>query len=421
MNTSIELLKSLVYKGALVKNLAINDAVLDRLNYELSIIERNGFVDYFITYSSIIEICNDLKLLRTYGRNTAPNSLVNYCLDICMINPIEEDFIFERFIHPDRVKSPDIDIDIPCGFRKIVIDSFKKKHPDYGVYDLVYNLKEPDGKFDFRYDNKEFLIHECGCIITKEKLVDSTFFYDDVEYYYLKDSKNDPNYESKIDILELNYLNKLQLILNRVGEEYHPYKLPLNDEKVFDFFIHGNLENIFQFNTKSIKRIFESFNPESIDDLTLILVLFQLQQLDYIHIVTQNKQSGNIGFFSSNKRVSALLKESYGVVAYQETFLHILNSIAGMEFPTAEMWRQKLMLDKTNEEKNNFSEVFKKGCKVNSSLDDFEVSELTRLVLEKSKSTFPKSHGLSYAIMGYWCAYYKVYFRKEFDMAFSIK
>jgi DNA polymerase-3 subunit alpha len=85
MITNIELLKKLVYNGARSKKLPLTDIVLDRLSYELSIIEKQNFCDYFITYSRIIEVCNELNLLRSYNRGSAANSIVNYCLDITKI------------------------------------------------------------------------------------------------------------------------------------------------------------------------------------------------------------------------------------------------------------------------------------------------------------------------------------------------
>ncbi len=85
MNTKITYLKQLIYAGAIEKDLVMSDNVLDRINYELNIIKSGGFVDYFILYARIVEICNELKLLRSCGRGSAVGSIVNYCLDITKI------------------------------------------------------------------------------------------------------------------------------------------------------------------------------------------------------------------------------------------------------------------------------------------------------------------------------------------------
>ena len=119
MKDNHEQLKKLVYKGARDKKLVITDIVLDRISYELSIIEKQGFTDYFILYSRIIEICNKLNLIRSFGRGCSANSIINYCLDVTKINPIDENLIFERFISPQQKQLPDIDIDIPNGQQKM--------------------------------------------------------------------------------------------------------------------------------------------------------------------------------------------------------------------------------------------------------------------------------------------------------------
>ena len=122
-----EHLKKLVFKGAENKKIAITDKVLERIRYELSVIEEKDFTGYYILYSRIIEICNELNLLRSFGRGSALNSMVNFCLDITKINPIDENLIFEKFVSPHQKHLPDIDIDIPKGYQKIVIDLLKSK------------------------------------------------------------------------------------------------------------------------------------------------------------------------------------------------------------------------------------------------------------------------------------------------------
>ena len=117
MKDNHEKLKKLVYKGARDKKLVITDIVLDRISYELSIIEKQDFTDHFILYSRIIEICNKLNLIRSFGRGCSANSIINYCLDVTKINPIDENLIFERFISPQQKQLPDIDIDIPTHIK----------------------------------------------------------------------------------------------------------------------------------------------------------------------------------------------------------------------------------------------------------------------------------------------------------------
>lgn len=254
MTSKLKQLKKLVYTGAKKKNLAASDSVLDRIGYELAIIENLGFTDYFIVYARIVEICNDLNLIRSYGRSTAPNSIINYCLDITKIKPLEENLIFERFIHPEQKTLPDIDIDIPDGQLKNVVKELKKKYPEYSVYYFAFTPRKDMNWKDVFYKNILYKKHPFGIIITSEKLDNSSFSYKDEEFYFSNDIFEDSYYTNKIDILGLRYLNRIQLIINEIGEEFHPFKLPLNDLLVFNYFATENIDDIFQLNSSFLEK-----------------------------------------------------------------------------------------------------------------------------------------------------------------------
>ena len=420
MFTNIEQLKKLVYNGARSKKLQITDIVLDRLSYELSIIEKQNFCAYFITYSRIIEVCNELNLLRSYNRGSAANSMVNYCLDITKINPIEENLIFERFILPQQKKLPDIDIDIPKGSQDIVIEKLKLKYPEYNSYRIAYLSQYDSDKINVYYNNNIYKKHQFGFIFTTEKLSNlNTFLYEEQEYYLALNHTKDEIYDGKFDLVEQEVLNRLQLIVNQIGVKYHPYQLPLNDEKVFNLFASGDLDNIFQFDSPTLKPLLAQFKPNSIYDLSIIFAMFRPRFKDYIPTIIHNKFNGNTHYFHSDTRVYDILNETYGLLIYQETFLHLLNKIAGISFAEAELWRRKIMRDKSNTEINAFISIFNKGCKKHSTLNDIEMASLTNLIVNMINYTFQKTHSLSYSIIAYWCAYYKTYFKAEFDKAYS--
>ena len=419
MTAKHEQLKALFYKGARNKNLIITDSVLDRITFELSEIEILGFTDYFILFSRIVEICNELNILRSCGRGSATSSLVNYCLDITKINPISEGLIFEQFVSPKQNKIPDIDIDVPKGQQKKVIEKLKQKFPEYNAYFIAFSPQTESDYDDVVYNNTIYKKHPCGVIITTEKLTDSTFVYEEQEFYYTADIANDKYYQSKIDILELEYLNRLQLIVNEIGEEYHPYRLPLNDKQVFDFFTSGELENIFQFDTNSQKKILTQFKPNSIHDLTIINAMFRPNLLNFIPIIIRNKFDSEDRFGIRDKRVSEILKETYGFLIYQETFLHLSKEIAGISYEEAALWKRKIWRDKSNKESISFRNVFSNGCREHSSLNEFEIESLTWLVSEMLNLLFQKSHSISYTQIGYWGAYYKTHFRAHFEKAFN--
>lgn len=419
MENKFEHLKQLVYEGAKNKMPDINDVVLDRISYELNTIKKLDFIDYFILYSRIIEVCNEFKLLRSYGRGSAPNSIVNYCLDITNINPIEENLIFERFIHPTQKQLPDIDIDIPKGWQKKVIEKLKQNYPEYYTYSIAFLPKSENDYEAIAYNNVNYKIHPCGIAITTQEIGYPTFQFSGQDFYLANDIQNDPYYYDKIDILELHYLNRLQLIANEVGNNYHPYKLPLTDKKVFKLFVEGNLENIFQFNVHSLKSILQNFRPNSIHDLSLINAMFRPGLTEQIPTVINLKFNTEQIFCPSDLRVSEILKETYGFFIYQETFLHLSKLISGISYSDAELWRKKIMRDRSNSELITFSSVFADGCRKHSTLTEIEIASLTNMITGGLRLTFQKSHSLSYSTVAYWGAYYKTYFKEHFDRAFN--
>jgi DNA polymerase-3 subunit alpha len=424
MIENITTLKSLVYKGAILKQLIMNDVVLDRLNHELFIIDKLKLIDYFLIYSKVVKICNAQNILRSYGRGSACASLVNYCLDITKLNPLQEGLFFERFLNPEISEYADIDIDIPFGYHKIIIEKLKEELPDHFIYKLAYLPTSSNVEYEKVIINEiSYKEHPCAIIISSEKFPLSIGVYNNIEYYYtdhyLEISKTLNPF--KFDILELDYLNKLEDVVKLVGDEFHPYKLLLTDKKVFDFFKNGDRSNIFQFSTNSIHKILSDFEPTSIYDLTIINSLFRPRSLDNIPTVTNNKRNGYIDPYQNDKRVGDILKDTYGVLIFQETLIHLLNEIAGFSFIEADKFRRILFEGNDKEKISEFSIKFKSGCTANSSLKSKDIKQLETMILEQIPRSFLKSHTLCYATIAYWGAYYKVNFEMEFDYVFNRK
>jgi DNA polymerase-3 subunit alpha len=416
-------LKSLVYNGAQLKRLEMNDVVLDRLNHELSIIEKLNLIDYFLTYSKIVEICNTQNILRSYGRGSACGSLVNYCLDITKIDPLKEGLIFERFLNPDLSKFADIDIDIPFGYQKLIIEKLKMELPDHFIYNLAF-LPTAGGEAYEKViiDEIFYKKHPCGIIISLNKIPLPIGEYNNTEYYYTNDYRNITSLNNfKFDILELEYLNKLEQIVKLVGNEYHPYKLPSTDKKVFSFFKNGDRSNIFRFNTDYIGEILHDFEPTSINDLTIINSLNRPDSIENIPFLINNKQKGYFDHYQNDRRVDEILKETYGLLVFQETFMHLLYAIAGFSYTEADIYRRILSKINDKEKNSEFISKFKSGCKQNSSLNFKQICQLETMILEKIPMAFNKSHSMCYSTIAYWGAYYKVNFEKEFDYVFNKK
>lgn len=411
-------LKSLVYAEAEKKLIWATDVYLDRLVYELSIIHKQGFTDYFLLYKRLIDIINSFGLIRSPGRNTAPGSLVNYCLDITKIDPVKEGLIFERFLLPDQTKLPDIDTDIPAGYQDLIIETLKKQYPQYDTSYLVFEQNSDRQNREVIYNGISYKKHSCGVIIRQNQEIHATFSVDGRKYCILHET-DQSLYEEKIDILELPYLNKLQNIVDEIGDAYHPYKLSLQDEDVFALFAEGALQDVFQFNGPTLRRVAKSFKPVSVRDLALVQAVFRPGSMQYIAAIVRNKRSLGAESDLSLGPVSDILRESYGVLVYQETFLLLMQEISGMSFSESEKWRRRIMRDKSGVELSLLREHLMLNCRrYNYSLPS-EIEDFVEMIVGMLPLTFPKAHALSYAMVGYWGAYYKAHFPEVFTKVFG--
>ncbi len=415
---SYQYLKDLIFDGAKAKGLALTDEVLDRINYEMCIIRENDFVEYLIIYSKIIEICNDFGILRSPGRGGAAGSLINYCLDITKVDPIANGLLFERFIYWQDTNNPeiDIDIDIPVGYCDIVLEEFKRRYSEYNVYYFAFIPKTIEDGLNIVHKGVIYKKHPCAIIITKQTLTHSIFYYEKQPYYYADNISDFPLKDFRFDILELGYLNRLQTIVDIIGDEYHPYELPLDDKKVFEFLESGDLHNIFLFNSVGIPELLQNFNPDSLGDLALVNAICRPGLINQLPELLACKKGEHAIDFNT-RRLSEILKETYGVLIYSETLLQILHEIVGMSYVEAmDCWNY---IKKGNTKNNlQFTEFFLKKCSENSTLNDNDVKELLRLIQENGQHCFLKAHSLCYSTIGYWGAYYKTHFEWVFNKAF---
>lgn len=417
MKNKLSYLKNEIYKGAKHKKLCISDIVLDRLSYELNIIEEKGFTDYFITYSRIIEICNEQKLIRSYGRGSAPASLVNYCLDITNINPLEHNLRFEKFIHPLQKRLPDIDLDIPNGSRNLIIDKLKKKYSEYKFYKIAYLGDSIFSSDKVTHNDIDYKIHLNGTLIINDNLTNSIFNFLSKDYYICKDLQKDVLMDNKVDLVELHSLDNFHYILDKIGDNNHPYHIPLDNIDTFESLKKGKIELKLGYEFLNFMRLCEEFQPNSIQDLALLFAINRKPLLNSFPKLISFKNNKEAHYNWTDIRVSNILSETYGVIVYQETFIDIMIEIAEFDYIEAENWRT--IFATKNDEVNNtsFTIAFYKKCKENSVLTELEISKLATLILDTARFTFQKSHSISHAIIGYWAAYYKTHFPEIFDRA----
>ena len=311
-------------------------------------------------------------------------------------------------------------IDIPKGNQEKILNILNEKLPDYNLGFIAFKNKLKSSPYkDVVIENINYKKHPSGIIINKN--INSKDFkcVNGLNYYIKKEEGNCLAFDEMFNVLELDYLNKLQEINNNIGNKHHPYKIPLDDKKTFKILCKGDSNNIFQFNTSSMSNILKEFSPSSIEDLSIINAMYRPGCLDVLDCVIENKKNSDFSSFE-NKTLNQLLSETYGVLVYQETFLLILNKFCGISYPEGEKWRKKLIKNYQGFKSDfGFMDYFYDKVKEKRILSDNDIGKLNLMIFNYIKSIFPKSHSLCYSIIGYWGAYYKANFRKEFEEVFK--
>jgi DNA polymerase III subunit alpha len=422
MNSKNYRLKELVYAGAKAKQLAFSPAVIERLDLELSTIEKAGCADYLLVYKGIVDICNQHELLRSPGRGSACGSLVNYCLDITKINPFEENLIFERFLNTAVTKQLDIDIDIPMGKRELVLEELKKAYPEYHINLVAFEPPKEGLETSIELNGVKYREHPCAIIISKASYPSIPQAEMGSNRYYLIHEYPEglKKLEAhKFDVLELEYLNRLEQIAAQLDPKFHPYLLDKNDPETLAFFAKDDLEHIFQFSSKSLGQLLADFKPARFQDLIIMNALFRPGAITNISRVIRNKNQGYHEFYPSEPKMAMILEETYGLILYQETFMHIAVQVAGFSYTEADSYRRVLYRNDDYSQVEKFKVEFADACKKNSCLTPVEIEHLKENCVQSMTHAFNKSHSASYATVAFWCAYYKTHFRDVFEGVFE--
>lgn len=466
---SKEYIHSLTKKG-LYKRLKGNIPKIyeERLNHELTIIEKMGFVDYFLIVYDYVLYAKKNNILVGPGRGSAAGSLVSYCLGITNVDPMEYHLSFERFLNPDRVTMPDIDIDFEYTKRGLVIDYVRTRYGkmnvapimtfgtlgakqvirDIGrILDIPMNLIDMLAKFmDPKLSLKENLAnekikellnnykelkkvyqdafhleglkrhistHAAGVVISSVSLdevipisYNGEIIMTGVTMEYLEDLGL-----LKMDFLALRNLtiiaNVLDLIKENTGKVLDLNKINLNDPAIFELFSKGDTEGIFQYESNGMRNLMLKMHPNSFSDLVAAVALFRPGSMNNIDLFIARKQ-GRVQTSYLHPDLEPILKETYGVIVYQEQVMQILVKIGGYTYAEADNIRRAM-----SKKKESVMLKDKEHFLTNASKLGYEqkVSEaIYDLILKFANYGFNKAHSVSYALIGYQMAYLKVKF-----------
>ncbi|MCL1996155.1 MAG: DNA polymerase III subunit alpha [Defluviitaleaceae bacterium] len=380
------------------------DLHTDRLRYELEIIHSMGFVDYFLITWDFIKYAKDNGISVGPGRGSAAGSLVAYSLDITAVDPIKYGLLFERFLNPERISMPDIDIDFCYERRQEVIDYCIEKYGsnhfaqiitfgtmaaraairDVGrVLNIPYNKVDTIAKLVPReldisldramkisvelkkaYDTQEetkYLIdmakrveglprhastHAAGVVITDKEVSE-----------YVPLNQNDGvittgyamgNLEElgllKIDFLGLRTLTIIDSTVKEIertqGVKIDIHNLDLNDPAVYKLISSGNTDGVFQLESSGMKSFLKELRPDSIEDLIAGVALYRPGPMDFIPKYVAGKHGGSIQY--THPSLEPILKNTYGCIVYQEQVMEIVRQLAGYSLSRSDMLRRAM-------------------------------------------------------------------------------
>ncbi len=466
-------------RGLLRKSIADYEA---RLNREIDCIKQMKFPGYFMIVWDFIRYAKEQEIPVGPGRGSAAGSLVAYVMEITDIDPLQNELLFERFLNPERISMPDIDIDFCMNRRGEVIEYVKRKYGNDQVAQIItFNtmaakaaikdvgraLEMPYGEVDriakmipatigitidqalndkgplasaYESDQKvrELIdtamrleglvrgagVHAAGVVIAPKPLTEL------VPVTHTKEQAIVTAYDmkavEKMGLLKMDFLGLttltviddcLKLIRQTTDEDVDMAKVPLDDAKTYEQVFHRALTSgVFQFESGGMRDVLRRYKPTTVEDLTALNALYRPGPI----------QGGMIDDFIERKwgrraveymlpELEPILRETLGVIVYQEQVMQISNVIAGYSLGEADLLR-RAMGKKVAEEMAKQRDRFMSGAAANKHPKDV-AGRLFDLMEQFAGYGFNKSHSAAYALLAYHTAWLKTHYPVEFMAA----
>jgi DNA polymerase-3 subunit alpha len=471
----------LAQKGLGQRYSKVTPGLEERLEYELKVIKQMGFAGYFLIVKDFIDYAKNKGIRVGPGRGSVGGSLVSYCLGITNIDPIKYGLLFERFLNPERISLPDIDIDFSDRERDKIIRYVINKYGEDNVAQIITFgtmaaravVRDVGRVLDISYSEVDRIAkmipwvpdmtlktaieqnRELASLIKSDPRLEKLISYSEIleglcrhasthaagvviapkaltEYVPLyKGSKEEitTQYDMlgieeigllKMDFLGLRTLTVIDDTLQMLREDQNIVldidSIPLDDKKTYKLFSNGETVGIFQFESSGMRDYLTKLRPESVDELTAMNALYRPGPLDsrmtdeYI-----DRKRGLKQIAYEHPLLEPILKETHGVIVYQEQVLKIASDLAGYSLGKADILR-KAMGKKKAELMVQQREEFKKGAKALGIKQ--EVSDkIFDLMATFGRYGFNKAHSAGYAYLAYQTAYLKAHYPVEFMAA----
>lgn len=377
---------------------------IDRLNYELSVINQMGYVDYFLIVADFVNYAKNNGIPVGPGRGSGAASLAAYCIGITGIDPIKYDLYFERFLNPERVSMPDFDIDFCYVNRQKVIDYVTQKYGvdhvsqivTFGTMAARAAVRDVGRALDIPYANcdkiAKLIPQAMGMTISRalegnrelkdlyendssiKELIDMAMKLEGMPRHasthaagvvisdkpvseYVPLAVNDEAVVTQFPMTSLEELGLLKMdflglrnltviadtekYIRKQNPSFNIEKIPLDDKETYNMMSRGKTLGVFQFESDGMKNVLRQLGPESIEDLTAVLSLYRPGPMDSIPKYISNRHNPqNVTY--ETPLLKPILDVTYGCIVYQEQVMQVFRTLAGYSLGRADIVRRAM-------------------------------------------------------------------------------
>ena len=474
-------LNELCTQGLAEKFKDLTPEIKERLEHELKIIKDTGFISYFLIVWDFIHFAKSKNIPVGPGRGSAAGSLASYLLGITDVNPLAYGLLFERFLNPERIGLPDIDIDFCYERRQEVIDYVTQKYGrqnvaqiitfgtmqaraairdvgrvmgmSYAEVDRIAKMIPPDPNISlknalesepeltnlYKSDpqitqlidtalsleglNRHASVHAAGVVIA-DKPLDNY-----MPLFKTQEEQITTGYSmgvlEKIGLLKVDFLglrtltvidSTVKLIKETQGKTVDIKNLPLDNAKTYKLLSASQSIGVFQLESTGMRDLLKKLEPERFEDIIALLALYRpgpigSRMLDDF----MQRRHKLIPIKYHHKKLEEILKETYGIMIYQEQIMQVASGLAGFSLSQADLLR-RAMSKKIPEIMEQQRRNFILGC-IKNEINETVASKIFDLIEYFSGYGFNKSHSTAYALISYRTAFLKANFPVEFMTA----
>ncbi|UEX90976.1 DNA polymerase III subunit alpha [Staphylococcus ratti] len=461
-------------QSAMKKKQLNQNAYQQRVVHEFNTIKAMGYSDYFLIVSDLINYAKNNGVMVGPGRGSSAGSLVSYLLNITTIDPLKYDLLFERFLNPERVTMPDIDIDFEDTQREKVIHYVQEKYGAFKVAGIVtfghllakavardvgrvmgfdeatlseasklipsklgVTLKDAYATEAFKqfvhrnHRHEQWFelckkleglprntsTHAAGVIVNDQPLYETIPLTQGETGVLTQWTMTEAERIGllKIDFLGLRNLTIIHQVMKQVqkdtGVAIDIERIPFNDAAVFQLLSKGDTTGIFQLESEGVRRVLQKLKPQHFEDIVAVTSLYRPGPMEEIPTYIKRRHNpSEVQYLHPD--LEPILKRTYGVIIYQEQIMQIASRFAGFSYGEADILR-RAMSKKNRAVLENERQHFIEGASKKSYSKALS-KEIFDLILKFADYGFPRAHAVSYSKIAYIMTYLKVHYAPYF-------